>query len=241
MQPRPNVLAILLVLLLPCKLAALQDQFDLTHVYLKPFTLEFKHTPLTNALGQVGVHVDGTFVLFGVEVIQQHGEEPLISATIPAGSSLSDALRIIVQSAPEYTFKAVAPHLINVYPQSAIGNPDDVLNLHITHLVISSVSPSNFLSNPPRFIPELNAALNREKPRGCAIGPGLSDREPGIRLEFSDVTVRDALNIVSEQSIAYAERNEGPAFGWVYSYSNTDPVTSSWRVHDVWAPPTTKE
>jgi hypothetical protein len=214
---------------------------DLAGVQLNDVPLNFENVPLTNALSQIGLSVArGGFVLFGVEVVLEDGQEPLVSARIPAGSTLSDALIQLMQAVPGYAFIAAGPHLVNVFPQDSIGNPDDLLNLRIPELKLPNVSPSNFLSNPARYVPELKVALNRGKHAGCEIGPGLSDKAPGITLSLSNPTLRQAMNRVSQASISSAQHDQGPAFGWVYLRerfpSGTHPA-DAWRIHDVWRTP----
>jgi hypothetical protein len=127
-----------------------------------------------------------------------------------------------------------------VFPRIADSDPDDLMNLQVPKLELVSVSPSNFLSNPARFVPELKAALSRGKQAGCEIGPGLSDKAPGIAISLRDLTLRQAMNRVSEASISSAQHNLGSAFGWVYlreTFPSAAHPADSWRVHDAWRGP----
>ena len=215
---------------------------DLDQVRLDVFPLQLEKVPLTGALGMIGVRanaVKGNLVLFGVEVFTEEGKEPLVTARIPGVSTLRAALTAVVQAVPTYTFEAVTPHMINFLPDTAGSNPDDLLNVGISRLSLVDVSPSNFIGNPARYIPELRAALDRGKAPGCQIGPGLSDKAPGITFQADAVTVRQTLNLVSEASVASAQGNRGVASGWVYlheEFPSPDSPADSWRVHDVWDP-----
>jgi hypothetical protein len=218
---------------------------DTAKVHLIPTPLILDNVPLTSALDRIGISVDeGGFVLFGVEVIAEDGQEPFVSARIPAGSTLSDALTQVIQSVPDYTFTAITPHLVNVLPRESASGPGDLMNLQIPKVELRNVSPSNFLSNPSRFIPELKAALSHGSHAGCEIGPGLSDKAPGITLSLANSTLRQAMNRVSEVTISSAERSEGSAFGWVYQHERFPSATrpaEMWRVQGVWQPPNRKE
>jgi hypothetical protein len=234
--------ALALFLLVPANQLVVADTAgSLTSVQLNDIPLNFENVPLTNALSQIGLSVvNGNVVLFGVEVILEDGREPLASVRIPAGSTLSDALIQLMQAVPGYTFIAVDPHFVNVFPRDATSDPDDLLNLPIPYLKLQNVSPSNFLSNPARYVPELKAALNRGKHAGCEIGPGLSDKGPGIALSLSKPTLREAMNRVSQASISLAQHEQGPAFGWVYlreRFPSAAHPANAWRVHDIWRAP----
>jgi hypothetical protein len=232
------ILALLLVMPWNC---VAESPIFLGKLHVGNVPLTFDNAPLTSALGRIGVSLgEGEFVLFGVEVIVEDGQEPLVTARIPAGSPLNDALTQVVQAVPGYTFAAVSPHLVNVFPRIADSDPEDLLNLQVPKLELVGVSPSNFLSNPARFVPELKAALSRGRQAGCEIGPGLSDKAPGITISLRDLTLRQAMNRVSEASISSAQRNQGLAFGWVYlreTFPSAAHPADSWRVHDAWRGP----
>lgn len=205
---------------------------------LVSFAIELDHVPLSVALGRLGVASGQHFVLFGIEEETANGVEPSASAHIEAGASLDQALRQVLSSVPGYSFTVVSPHLINVFPSGAPTNPNDVLNLRITKFELAGVAPSSFLGNPQRYLPELKAQISGGRRKGCLIGPGFSDKAPGISLEAEEVTVRQALNRVSQMSIDTAIATSGsPAFGWL-CLEDKDPTKPALacRVHDVWSP-----
>ena len=136
--------------------------------------------------------------MFGIEVATENGREPTIEAAIPGGSTLNEALTVVAMAAPGYKFVVVSPHLINFIPPGSENDPEDLLNLHLSKFRLDDVSPGNFIGNPARYLPELKAALAGGKPRGCEIGPGLSDKAPGITLSGNAVSLRQLLNLVSE-------------------------------------------
>ena len=136
----------------------------------------------------------------------------------------------------DYEFAAVAPHLVNVAPKQASRDPKDVMNLTVPSVDLTNVPPTDFLSNPARFIQQLKAAVTQGLSQGCAIGPGLSDKAPGITIHLPSSTVRQDLNLVSEFSIDSAIRGAGFASGWIY-FRETSPSkvhpAHAWRATDV--------
>jgi hypothetical protein len=202
-----------------------------THLFPAPIT--FHHDPLSNAIGRIGVLDVESFVVFGIEIEEQNGEEPKIEGEIPARATLRGALETVLGPL-KYTFEVVSPHLINVYPTGAKSAPNDILNVQVKNFNLSNVSPSNFLSNPPRYVSSVADALSRGKPKGCEIGPGLSDRRPGISLQASNVTLRQAMNLVSTESIGEAIEGKSSALGWLYLHDRSPKAgapADSWRVH----------
>jgi hypothetical protein len=231
------IVALIFTLLGAC---SAQTGSDPTLIRLKKVPLDFQEIPLTQVLGKIGALADHDFVLFGLELLLENGQEPLVSVHIDSGASLRQALIQITQSVPGYDFEVAGPHLINIFPREARSDPDDLLNMRISGLHIENTSPSNFLSNPPRYIPELKAVIIHGNPHQCSIGPGLSDNAPGVTIQMGTSTIRQALNTVSELSISMAERTEGVAFGWLYSREKSPSPKApehAWRVFEVWQPP----
>jgi hypothetical protein len=149
----------------------------------------------------------------------------------------------VLATNPEYTFQVIGPHLIDVFPQNASRDPNDILNVPIAALELSNIVPSNFLLNPARYIPELKLALSGNVPRGCSIGPGLSGIGPEISVHIEDSTVRKALNLVSQASINAALQNRGSASGWVYLHEKFPSEAlkeHKWDFGNVWRLPKTK-
>ena len=237
-------LCIVVLLILPVTAQAISSAnlaaADPTGLRLKSIALEFHQVPLSTVLDRLAVNVEESFVLLGIEAVTDHGREPLVSVEIPGAVTLHDALMAVIAEVPDYTFEAVGPHLINVYPKDALFDPNDVLNITMSPLDLVNVAPSNLLGNPARFIPELKAALAKGKPQGCTVGPGLSDKAPGFSFRIESATVRGALNRTSEVSIATALDGTGTAFGWAYfreKVPSSNLPAHKWRALGVWRAP----
>ncbi len=186
---------------------------DALETKLLPVVLDFRQTPLSVALDRVSVATGQDPVLFGAQVETQDGKEPLVSGMIDAGSDVKGALTMIMAAVPGYSFAPIGPHLINVAVSTY--KPDSPLDIKVPQLHIADVVPSNFLNNPARFIPELKLAMNGGTRRGCAIGPGIGDTGIGVRVDATDTTVRDLLNLVSTKSIDIALTGAGlPTVGY---------------------------
>jgi hypothetical protein len=210
-------------------------------------SLHFDKAPLTKALselffrsGNPFVRSGNDFVVFGVEIVLEHGEEPLVSADISDGVTLGQALNQVLAGNPDYTFEVVGAHLINVFPRWAPNDPEDILNLRISAMDLSDVVPGDVLSNPAKFIPELKTALTKGVRQGCLIGPGLSSVAPTVTVHVKSSTLRQVLNTVSQASIEAAQNNHGAAYGWVYlheKFPSESAKEHTWRVYDfIWEP-----
>jgi hypothetical protein len=201
--------------------------------------IDLDQVPLTRALEWISLRSRENPVLFGAEVFTQHGQEPLVSVHIPGHSTLREALTYVLATLPAYAFEAAAPQLINVFPRAASGDTTDLLNLRIPQFDLTNVPPGNVLNNPARYIPELRTALTHGVPRSCEIGPGLSDKAPGVDVRVKNSTLRGILNAVSEASIGGAQNHRGAALGWKYMREEFPSETvpgHTWRVLGVWRP-----
>jgi hypothetical protein len=218
-------------------------QVDPLKIRMNGVPLDFEKVPLTKALSTVALSMDTEFVLFGTEIVTERGQGPVVSTHIAGGSTLGEAIKELLATNPEYTFQVIGPHLINVFPQNAPRDANDILNLPIADLELSNIVPSNFLLNPARYVPELKLALSGNVPRGCPIGPGLSGIGPEISVHIVGSTVRKALNLVSEASIDAAQKNRGSASGWVYVHEKFPSEAlkeHKWDFGDVWRLPKVK-
>jgi hypothetical protein len=194
--------------------------------------LVIRGVPLSKALDEIGVGVGGGYVLFGVEQRLRKHQPPLVSLDFSAGTTLGGALREVVRQAPDYQFRVVSSHLINVYPAGADQDPDNILNTVIAQVEVFA-RPGLVLSRPADFIPELKNRLlarsNVAQPRGT-LGEVLEGSEAPIRLALKNVSVRQVLNAVS-QEWAQSPEPETPA-GWIYSY---DPEATSPTDRHLWS------
>lgn len=216
-----------------------QSKPDPLEVHLRDMPIDFQGALLSQALDHIAFLASSDFVLIGAEVETIDGREPLISVHIEGGKTVREALTELTAEVPEYSFEAVAPHLINVYPASAKNDPYDLLNVETAELHLRRVVLTNFLGNPARFIAELKAALSRGQAPGCAIGPGLADVGPEIDVDLKGGTVRDELNEASELSASLAEKNRARAYGWAYFREllpSPAVPANQWRVLSSWNP-----
>lgn len=178
--------------------------------------LDLQSIALSRALEYLTTFADTDFLLFGVEVETIEGKEPLVSAHIGGNETIREALIELTAKAPEYSFEAVGPHLINVFPAAAKSTPDDLLNLKAGGVRLGHVVVTNFLGHPDRFIPELRVELSHKRAPGCAMGVWPVDVGPEIDLNLRAGTVREQLNEASELSASLAEKGKARAYGWAY-------------------------
>lgn len=206
-----------------------------------PAQLSQRDVPLTKTLGYVGSYVRRGYVLFGVELRLKNGQEPVVNVNLEPGSTLGDALRQIFDQLPGYRFEVLSAHMINIYPEDARWNPDDVLNLLVPRFDAVDVQPTDILVRPGDFIPELKARLAPKTSRGPqpsgSIGPGISGSGPTITLHMNNATVREILNAVSEAMEQFPQNYE--PVGWLYAF-RPDPASPiggahTWRF--LWSAP----
>jgi hypothetical protein len=176
--------------------------------------------PLTLALQQLGGAIRGGYVLFGIEVQTVDRKEPTVKLGIEPGTAFGDALRQLLAQAPGYRVEVISDHLVNIYPGTAKGDSNDLLNMLVPRFDVVSQRAGVVLSWPERFIPELYQRLAASKTSGSGqhidLYVGAVAIGPEITLHLRNVTVRQILNAVTEASDANAGV-EAPV-GWECSY-----------------------
>ncbi len=186
---------------------------------LSPGPIVAQGITLSKALDEIGAMARHGYVLFGVEQRLRKHRPPKVNLNLRAGSTLRDALGQVARQLPDYKFRIVSRHLINVYPAGANHDPDNVLNTRVARLDLV-VKPGSIFSHPQDFIPELNERLHPEaagaQPSG-RIGEVMEGTEQSVTLHLTDVTVREILNAVTEEWLKSAEGAQMPV-GWLYSY-----------------------
>lgn len=153
--------AAIVALLIPIHLQKTGRVYDKSplNLALFPAPITRNNLALSQALGVVGTYVQGGYVLFGVELRAKDGKEPLVNLNLSAGSRLADGLEQIIDQIPEYKYEVISPHLINIYPTGAKEDPVDVLNAPVPQFDAVDVDPTQILSRPMAFIPELTVRL----------------------------------------------------------------------------------
>jgi hypothetical protein len=181
----------------------------------------------------VGIRVKGGFTSFGIVVREP---EPEVQVYLPDETNLGTAVQRIISQVPGYTYQTVSAHLIDVYPASILSEQDDPLNLFVADIRLAGNSAMDVFSNPYRFIPQLKALRDRDKPvQACGnIGPGLGSASPKLDIALPGVTVRQILDAVAVADAASALTSQANPprlpVGWVLR-SRTDPQTGK-RVDD---------
>ena len=177
--------------------------------------------PLTEALRIVGLHVQGGFVSFGVDVVGD--TEPEVDVSM-SDTTLGDALRRITSQIPGYASEVVSGHVVEIYEGGERANPGDVLNLPIREFSVNDVPAAMILSAPTRYIPDLKSYISKEHSElGCgSIGPGLGTDALGVTLSLAGLTVRQILDAVAEADavLPSSRRFRLEPVGWVHRRTN---------------------
>ena len=217
-----------IALLVPIHLQKAGRLFDESPLNLSlfPAPITRNNVVLSQALGVVGTYVQGGYVLFGVELRAKDGKEPLVNLNLSAGSRLADGLQQIMDQIPEYKYEVISSHLINIYPTGAKEDPVDVLNAPVPQFDAVDVDPTQILSRPMTFIPELTVRLRPNTSPGSQplpfalhwMGPV---NAPKVTLHLKNTTVRQILNAASE-AMEQLPPDSQP-LGWVYIFQ-PDPA-----------------
>ncbi len=146
-------------------------------------------------------------------------EEPTVDVNLPPGSNLGDGMGQVFAQLPNYTFRVVSPHLINVFPQQADRNANDLLNLRVARFDVVDQDPAHILGYPDDFIGEIRAHLR--PPGGGVLGEVLGPLNGPLTLHLRSVTVRQIFNAVAEASENLPGQSE--PCGWVWLF-NDDPT-----------------
>jgi len=194
---------------------------------LFPAPITSTHIALTQALGLVGVYVQDGYILFGLELRSKDGQEPIVSVDLPSDSHLEDGLRQIMNQIPGYQYEVVSPHMINIYPVGAKKDSADLLNTPVPKFDAVNVDPTQVLTGPAGFIPELAVRLKPETSAGPQPSGTVGDtfeavNAPKVTLHLTNTTVRQILNAASEAMEQFPPDRQ--PIGWTYMFQ-PDPAS----------------
>lgn len=208
-------IVVLLVPLPPQKAGPVHDELPL-NLSLFPAPITRNNLALSQALGTIGAYVQGGYVLFGVELRTKDGNEPLVSVNLLPGSHFGDGLDQILAQIPGYEYKLVSKHMINIYPIGAETDSKDLLNMPVPRFDAISMDPTQILTSPTEYIPELEARLHPRTPAQPYGYGGLTVRSnvPPVTLHLKNTTVRGILNAASEAMEEFPAQYQ--PVGWAY-------------------------
>jgi len=223
-----KVMFALTLLLLVSAASFAEQPMSLT---VSPVSFDHK-IPLTQALAQIGMRVQGGYVVFGVDI--RTVPEPEIDLKITDTTSLGVALAQIVGQTEGYGYQTTSEHVVEVYPIKQFLDPTDILNLRVSDFAMTNTPATDIFSKPARFVPELkNYLLQGKAVQACgSIGPGLGSAGPGVTVELHGVRLREALDAVAEADAtlqAHSDRHTSPV-GWIHKNTKDKQgqVTNTW-------------
>jgi hypothetical protein len=184
---------------------------------VSPISIEGK-MPLTQVLSQLGIGVQGGYVLFGIDL--RASPEPEVELRITDPTPLGTALAQVVRQAKRYGYQPVSQHVVEVYSIQEELDPSDILNLRVSNFTATNEPAINVFSRPASFVVELKEYLLRGNTlQACgSIGPGLKSAGPGITLRLHNMPLRQILNAVAEADAtleSHLTRHDTPV-GWVH-------------------------
>ncbi|MFQ5664109.1 MAG: hypothetical protein ACE5HL_09770 [Terriglobia bacterium] len=133
-------------------------------------------------------------------------------------STVGGILDDIVAQDPRYSYELVDSNAIHVFPRNAKTDPNDLLNVKVKHFEVSAAPYDLLLKYPQYHIPELQVELIRRSKAGGVVGHMMGGVDvPKVTLSLRDVTVRDVLNAIAQQTLEFAG-SQHAATGWIYTF-----------------------
>jgi len=243
---------LLLAVLLACPLRGIAAGKQIPRLPLSPTPFSQDAMRLTCALGEIGVHVQGGYMLFGVEMRERGGQEPVVNMKVPEGATLSDALRNVMSQMPTYTLEVVSDRMIDIYPKGAKNDARDPLNLRVGKFDFADERVDMLFNHPEAYSLELASRLleRRQGPPYPVTYPSViafNPLAPSTALHLQNVTVREILNAASEATGAYPadlsplswsslfHPDQAWAVGGTYTWTGFTSCPRDWK--NYWKPP----
>lgn len=185
---------------------------------LKVSSYKVRSASVVDALRRLRSQVGPELVIFGLEVAPFF-EAPAtnLTLTLQAGT-VKDVLDGIILQDPRYTYQVIDSRLIHVFPGEARTDPSNLLNIKVKRFTVSDAPYDLLLKYPQYHIAELEVELMRRSKAGGYAGSMVGGAgAPRITLDLQDVTVRDVLNRIAQET----EKFSGPVFsptGWIYMF-----------------------
>lgn len=185
-----------------------------------------QNASIIEALAQLRSRASPHLLLFSLEVVPfLRAPEQNLNFSLRTGT-VGQVLGKIINQDPRYDFEVIDEQLVHVFPRKSRRDPANLLNIQVEHFKVSGIAYSELVSYLPYHVPELQLELMRRGRAGGVVGSVLSETGvPTLRLELENVTVRDILNRVAQESESLKENEMGPT-GWIYTFKidNTTPL-----------------
>lgn len=178
---------------------------------------------LPQVLQVIHARAEGKTVLFGLEMTPSDGKDQKRYTFRWGTATLREVLDKLVEQDPRYTYDLAAPNVVHIYPLSARADPEDLLNIRVKHFRVESEDYSVVLSSIRFYVPELDQEIRSRQGQDLALGSGVAGTvlrpldAPKFSLELQDVTVREILNRVLQESLP-AQAHPGVPAGWIYQF-----------------------
>ncbi|MBI1746220.1 MAG: hypothetical protein HYR55_06495 [Acidobacteria bacterium] len=165
-------------------------------------------------------------------------EETRISGQL-SNVRVKDILEYLIHADPRYTYEIAECNIINIYPKNSKNNPEDLLNIKISEFEIRQYDLYNAITHIAQIAPELRAYLQKMLKPGGVPGSNIRGEMDSLRPKFSlkltNLTVRDILNKIAEQSSLINSGNRDfPPIGWIYEFviDESSPLGGypTWRI-----------
>jgi hypothetical protein len=187
-----------------------------------------KGISITEALRKIRDTIGSQHVMFSLELDPSEGTLKNLNFNF-VSTTVGKLLNSIVAQDPKYTFEVMDNMLIHVFPKGAQSDPGDLLNVKVDNLHLQGVEFERVLKYPQYEIPQLQRELYARSRSGGFAGSELSSASmPQINIFVQSGTVRDVLNLVSQQTEVLPGATPT---GWIYWFSINPSVPLGGEPH----------
>lgn len=206
--------------------AAADNPLDL---HVDKFTV--RQASIIYALRVLRTSVAEHMLLFGLEVAP-YTDEPERNLTFSLErSTVREILDEIIRQDPQYQYEVIDEQLIHMFPRRAKDDPTDLLNVRVDRFQVSGVGYEELIQYLPHHVPELQLEMLRRAKAGGVVASILSSYGvPEVTLELENVTVRDILNRVAQETEQFRGMEFGPT-GWLYTFRIDETVPLGGHPH----------
>ena len=193
-------------------------------LHLTVSSYEVRDASVVDALRRLQMQLGSELLIFGLEVAP-FSEAPArnLTLTLQAGT-VKDVLDGIILQDPRYSYEVIDSRLIHFFPGEERADASNLLNIKVKRFSVSHAAYDRLLKYPQYHIAELEGELmHRSKSGGFAVSMMGGADAPRITLDLQDVTVRDVLNRIAQET----EKFSGPVFtptGWIYMFRTDTSV-----------------
>lgn len=149
------------------------------------------------------------------------GTDPMIHIALESGT-VSEILAQAVALDPRYEYREISKTTVNIFPKAPFRDPKAILDIVAPTLAIDrQTSVENLIRGIPSESPAFrDGLLKAGVPVSAPGGAGSCFKgnfDPIVKLQLSNVTLRDALNALLSESVKFSKASGTDPVGWVFN------------------------